>query len=226
MNFIAKQKSLTAGQRKEAKTAAKLLKTGKLADQGTPSWFKKSVSLGADSDATSVANIKAGIKGMEAINDARKGVKARSLRVSPIMLAISMIDADYQKKGEIAHPHFYDYANNLENIAAGGDPIRLWMREKSAWQYDVKKSPSIAKDEYHPNWHSKAYSEAVLGTNGYQEAGHYTNLINRDHRAMGAAHMTNNSKYDYVDVMNATSENGKNALSMSQYKKLVNKWLK
>ncbi|WP_236629323.1 MULTISPECIES: hypothetical protein [Lactobacillus] len=87
----------------------------------------------------------------------------------------------------------------------------------------MKKTPALKKYEFHTNWKSTAYTDAVQGTNGYKLAWHYTNLLNRDHRSMGMAHMTHND-YGYIDSFNASSY-GKGSISLSQYKKLVNQWL-
>ncbi|NRO02262.1 hypothetical protein IMAU30109_01208 [Lactobacillus helveticus] len=91
MSFLASQKSLSAAQRSEARTAAKLLRTGSLSSQSAPSWFNKYVKLGAAKDATSAANLKASIQDLENANSARAKVGSRRLKVSPILTAISMM---------------------------------------------------------------------------------------------------------------------------------------
>ncbi|WP_236629324.1 MULTISPECIES: SLAP domain-containing protein [Lactobacillus] len=129
MDYLVKSSSLSKTQRKEAKTAAKMLKTGKLNSKGAPSWFSKYVNLGAKDDSTSVANIKAGLKGLEEVNQARAKAGSKALKVSPVLMAISLIDADYQKQGGINHPAYYQYHGSLENLSAGEDPIQIWMAE-------------------------------------------------------------------------------------------------
>jgi hypothetical protein len=224
MSFLASQKSLSAAQRSEARTAAKLLRTGSLSSQSAPSWFNKYVKLGAAKDATSAANLKASIQDLENANSARAKVGSRRLKVSPILTAISMIDADYQKQGGVHHPQYYKYEDSLESISAGSEPITIWMTEKNNWKEDVRKNSSLKSLEFHPNWDNQAYTDAVMGAHGYKVAGHYTNLVNRNHRIMGMAHMTDNN-YGYADVYNASSKNNKGSLTLGQYKSLVNRWL-
>nr|WP_254261655.1 CAP domain-containing protein [Lactobacillus helveticus] len=161
---------------------------------------------------------------MENANSARAKVGSRRLKVSPILTAISMIDADYQKQGGVHHPQYYKYEDSLENISAGSEPITIWMTEKNNWKEDVRKNSSLKSLEFHPNWDNQAYTDAVMGAHGYKVAGHYTNLVNRNHRIMGMAHMTDNN-YGYADVYNTSSKNNKGSLTLEQYNSLVNKWL-
>lgn len=95
---------IPVSRRSEARTAAKLLRTGNLSSQSAPSWFNKYVKLGAAKDATSATNLKASIQDLENANSARAKVGSRRLKVSPILTAISMIDADYQKQGGVQSP--------------------------------------------------------------------------------------------------------------------------
>lgn len=189
--------------------------------QSAPSWFNADVSLGAKKDATSASNIKAALTNMEKANRARKQYDVPALKVSPVLVAISMIDADYQKSG-LTHPQYYK--QGLENLAAGAEPVNMWLGEKSNWKWNVKKNPSLAAYEFVPNW-GGVYNYVAMGTNSYKTSGHYLNLLNRTHTVMGMAHMTGNSDYGSVDAFNASSDDPNGALSLSQYKNLVNEWL-
>lgn len=225
MSFIANDNSLTSQQKKAAKTAADILKTGKSANQPAPTWFKKYVNLNSSTDATSSSNIRLSLKSLANVNQTRIAVGEKALKVSLPLIAISMIDADYQKRGGLEQPHYYEYNNNLENIAGGTEPIAKWLSEKANWQWDVKKAPDLSPYQFSPNWSNIKYDNAVFGTNGYKTAGHYLNLVNKQHRVMGMAHMTKTS-YGFVDTFNANYKGSSGALSFSQYKKLVTKWLK
>ncbi len=136
-----------------------------------------------------------------------------------------MLDSNYQKRGDLAHPRYYHYADNLENLAAGDSPVKLWMSEKADWNWNVQKTPSLARYEYSPNWNSNAYKNTVLGTNGYKLSDHYTNIVNKQHWVIGMAHMTQNSPYRYVDAYNATNKDAKSAISLAKYKSLIKQWL-
>ena len=228
MDFMANDSSLTTAQRQEAQKAATLLRTGKIdnqAQKGAPSWFNTYVKLGGKDDATSNVNIKASLQSLANANKERKRAGVGELKISPTSTAISMIDADYQKQGSLNHPGFYGYHFNLENLSAGAEPISNWMTEKVAWEWNVKKSPSLAPYEFTPNWEDPVYNQAVLGTNGYRMAGHYTNLLNKGHRVMGMAHMTQ-TPYGAADAFNATSEGEDGAITLAQYKAIVKEWLK
>lgn len=225
MDFIAKKGHLTAAQKSEAKKAAKMLRTGELGNQTAPSWFKTYVSLSDADDATSSSNVVATIANLEQVNKERAAIGKKKLKISLISTAISMIDCDYQKRDSLVHPQYYKHAGNIENLAAGSDPVSMWMNEKANWQWDVQKSPSLARYQFSPNWNSAAYNHAVLGTNGYKTVGHYTNIVNKKHRVMGMAHMTKNPTYGYADAYNATSKGAKSAITLAKYKSLVNKWL-
>lgn len=225
MDFIAKKKALTSAQKNEAKKAAKLLKTGKLGATAAPSWFTTSVKLGSPDDATSAANIAASLPNLISINQKRAKLGEKRLKISLISTAISMIDSDYQKRGGLAHPQYYHYAGNLENLAAGSNPVTMWLNEKANWKWDVKKTPSLARYQFSPNWSNAKYTHAVLGTNGYKTAGHYTNIVNKKHRVMGMAHMTQSPDYGYVDAYNATNKGTKSAITLTKYRALVKEWL-
>lgn len=180
MDFIANNPSLTSAQRQEAQKAANLLRTGIIDDQVqkvAPSWFNTYINLGGKNDATSSANIQASLQSLERVNKERTTAGVRSLKISPISTAISMIDADYQKQGFLNHPKFYGYRQNLENLSAGSEAISNWMTEQEDWQWNVKKNPSLAPYEFSPNWQDLPYTQAVLDSNGYRTAGHhYTNF--------------------------------------------------
>lgn len=225
MDFIAKKKSLTSAQKNEAKKAAKLLRTGKLGATAAPSWFTTTVKLGSPDDATSAANIAASLPNLTSLNQKRAKLGEKRLKISLISTAISMIDSDYQKRGGLAHPQYYHYAGNLENLAAGGNPVTMWLGEKANWKWDVKKTPSLARYQFAPNWSNKKYTHAVLGANGYKTAGHYTNVVNKNHRVMGMAHMTQSPDYGYVDAYNATNKGAKSAIALTKYRALVKEWL-
>ncbi|WP_233553586.1 CAP domain-containing protein [Lactobacillus sp. ESL0228] len=225
MIFIANDNSLTVKQRQAAKNAANLLKTGKSNNQPAPSWFKKYVDLTSPQDATNSSNIRVSLKNLAKVNQARTAIGEKALKVSLPLIAISMIDADYQKRGGLTQPHYYEYTNNLENIAGGTEPVAKWLSEEINWKWDVKKTPSLAPNEFSPNWSNIKYDNAVFGTNGYRTAGHYLNLVNKQHRVMGMAHMTK-SNYGFVDILNANYKDSSSAISFNQYKKLVTKWLK
>lgn len=152
MDFIANNPSLTSAQRQEAQKAANLLRTGIIDDQVqkvAPSWFNTYVNLGDKNDATSSANIQASLQSLERVNKERTTAGVRSLKISPISTAISMIDADYQKQGFLNHPKFYGYRQNLENLSAGSEAISNWMTEQEDWQWNVKKNPSLAPMNFH-----------------------------------------------------------------------------
>lgn len=227
MDFIANDSSLTSIQKQEAQKAAKLLRTGIIDGQpqkAAPSWFNTYVSLGSKNDATSSANIVASLQSLANVNKERTAIGVGELKISPTSTAISMIDADYQKQGSLNHPGFYGYRHNLENLSAGSEPVSNWMTEQEDWQWNVKKNPSLAPYEFSPNWWDSVYTQAVLGTNGYRTAGHYTNLVNKEHRVMGMAHMTQ-TPYGGVDAFNATSQGEDGAITLTQYKNLIKQWL-
>lgn len=222
MNYLAASGSLTKAQRKSAKDAAALLKNGKFGHYRRPSWFKSAVSLGSPKDATSSANIKAALPFLRAVNRTRSKVGARSLKVSPLLMATAMLNADYQKNDNRQHSHFFKKFG-LENLAFGEGPIQLWMAERKAWQYDVRKSPSLKKAQYHPSW-SATYDKAVIGTNGFKMTGHYLNLVNKRHRVMGWAHMTDyDPRFGSVDSFMAADKGA--GMSVAKYASLVNAWL-
>lgn len=59
MTYLSKNKSLTKGQRSSARSAVKLLKTGRLGKKPKASWYNEYVDLHSNDDATSAKNIKA-----------------------------------------------------------------------------------------------------------------------------------------------------------------------
>lgn len=232
MDFISSDTSLTSAQREEAQKAANLLRTGEIVDHtptgdkswGKPSWFDECVSLGDKSDSTNALNIKATLISLERVNKERAAVGINELKVSPTSTAISMIDADYQKKFEFDHPLHYGYRFNRENLSLGsGEPVGMWMTEKNDWLWNVNKNPSLAPFEFSPNWRDKDYDDAILGLNGYKTAGHYTNLVDKTYRVMGLARIID-IEFNYGSY-NATSQGEDGAISVAQYKNLVNEWL-
>ncbi len=227
MDFIANDASLTSSQRQEAQKAAVLLRTGKIDDQAqkdAPSWFNECVDLGAEKDATNSANILVSIQGLSNVNKVRTEAGVGELKVSPTSLVISMIDADYQKTHEFDHPLFYGYHFNRENLALGGEPVSIWMTEKADWEWDVQKSPNLAPYEFTPNWKALDYQDAVQGLRGFKTAGHYTNLVDRTYRVMGLARIKD-IELDYT-AYNATSQGEDGAITLEQYKAIVDQWLK
>ncbi|CAM3156359.1 Cysteine-rich secretory protein family protein [Lactobacillus bombicola] len=224
MDFLSTNNSLTAAQKAAAKTAATLLRTGKLGNKSAPVWFKTYVDLNSAKDATSISNIQATLKNLSNVNKVRAQLKEKQLRISPILTALSMIDADYQKHGTLTEPQYYEYTNNLENLASGTDPVKKWLSEQANWKANVTKTPSLAPYEFSPNWKNNKYGYAVYGANGYKESGHYLNLVNKNHCIMGMAHMIPNSK-GYVDVFNAADTGTASSLKVSEYKKLITEWL-
>lgn len=223
MDYLAKSKSLTKAQKESAKKAALLLKSGRVDHLRRPSWFRKDVSLTSAKDATSKANIKAALPFLQQVNSTRSKVGARSLKVSPLLMATAMLNADYQKSAKGKHSgHFKKLG--LENLAFGEGPIDLWMSEKKAWRADVKKDSALKKDQFRPDWSSKAYDHAAIGSNGFKMAGHYLNLVNRKHRIMGWAHMTDyDPAYGSADSFMAADKGA--GLSVAKYTSLVNAWL-
>lgn len=233
MDFIANDASLTSAQREEAQKAANLLRTGEIVDHaptgdqswGKPSWFDKCVSLGEKSDSTNALNIKATLNSLERVNKERAAVGINELKVSPTSTAISMLDADYLKKFDFDHPLHYGYHFNRENLALGsGEPVGMWMTEKTDWLWNVKKNPSLAPFEFTSNWSDKDYDDAILGLNGYKTAGHYTNLVDKTYRVMGLARIIDIT-FNYSSY-NATAQGEDGAITVAQYKRLVTEWLK
>lgn len=222
MTYLSKNKSLTKGQRSSARSAVKLLKTGRLGKKPKASWYNEYVDLHSNDDATSAKNIKAVLPYLNSVNRARRSEGVRSLKVSPLLTAASMLNADYQKRGGLKHTHYFK-SIGLENIATqsmGLDPVDTWFSEKKSWNYDVKKNHSLKPAKYSPTW-TATYDAAVEGTNGYKMAGHYLNLINRNYRVMGFANVSNTG-YGNADSYLGSSKGA--GISVAKYKALVNAW--
>lgn len=223
MTYLSKNKSLTSAQRNAAKQAKKLITTGRTAKKGAPSWYHQYVNLNSEKDATSASNIKKALPYFAQVNSARRSEGARSLKVSPLLTAAAMLNADYQKRNGLKHSHYFKFLG-LENLAAQSDglnPIDNWMQEKKNWEYDVKKTPALKKYKYYPVWNS-LYDKAAMGVNGYKEVGHYLNLIDKSHRVMGFANMTDTS-FENADSFMGSSKGA--GIPVAKYTKLVNEWL-
>ncbi len=223
MTYLSKSKSLSKSQRSSASTAAHLLKTGRLGKKAAPSWYKEYVNLNAEKDATSSANIKAVLPYLSEVNSARHQEGAHSLKVSPVLMAASMLNADYQKRGGLKHSHYFKFLGleNLSTQSASLDPVQNWLEEKKNWEFDTKKNPSLKKNKYVPVWNS-TYDAVVMGSNGYKTAGHYLNLINKKYRVMGFGNV---SDTDYGNVDSFMGSNKGAGISVGKYKTLVNAWL-
>lgn len=108
------------------------MKTGRLGKKSKASWYNRYVDLHSKDDATSAENIKAALPYFSRVNSVRKNEGVRSLRVSPLLTAASMLNADYQKRGGLKHTHYFK-SIGLENIATqsvGLDPVDTWLTEK------------------------------------------------------------------------------------------------
>lgn len=219
MSYLANNSSLSESQRNNAIQAATLIKTGTISGQSAPSWFSKDVSLTSRNDATSAQNIKASLAVLTKMNQVRRQYGLPEFKVSPVTTAIAMIDADYQKQAGLAHPSYYQYGSSSENLASGGDAVKMWMGEKADWQYNVKRNPSLAPYEHQSAW-TNEYLAALAGQNGYRTAGHYLNMVNQDSNLVGVG------VWSGVTAADFDSNDSSTGLTVTQYSALVNEWLK
>lgn len=202
MNWLASNKSLSASQKKAANQATDILK-----GQGAPHWYSSYVKLGKDGDATSPDNLKDTLSFYGRVNRIRKEYHVRQAKVSLPMVATAMVDADYQRKGGLAHPGF----GKTENLAAGTDAINLWMSEKKSWDRYVKKHPG-----------QKITDPSDTAYNNSQ-AGHYLNLIAANNTAMGFGYFKGG---EYGDATAYDADDGKSSdLPVATYIRLANEWL-
>lgn len=186
---IANDSSASAAQKKDAERAYALLE----GQEDKPSWYDSYVSLGSDTDATSLANFYQTLPYYDQFEKIRRANSLNTPEVSLEQIAVSMLDADYSS-------HIFDHANNDnstgENLAWGSpdNPNSAWMAEEQTWNSAVAQDHSLAR------YKNDAYGLYQKDNNLYMQVGHYLNLINPAMEGYGYALNTRNDStacFDY-----------------------------
>lgn len=204
MHWLSTNKDLNSAQKNGARTAAQTL----MGHGNVPSWFNKYVKLGQSGDATSKESLAQTLPLYNRLNKIRRGYNVKSAKVSLPMIAYAMINADYQKQGGLQHAHYYKVT---ENLAAGTDPLKVWMNEKPLWVKYAKKHPG-----------EKATNTSMTAWNNSQ-AGHYLNLIDHNSTGVGFGYLKGGNMGN-VTAFDAQKANA-SAISASKFIKLANKWI-
>lgn len=156
----------------------------------------KYTEVGAENDATSLANFKKAIamvktgNALRTTDDNFKGLNP--LKVSAEMFAISQVQVNQMAKTEYGHTRLY---NVSENIAVGyDDPYVGWYtEEKAVYDYLQKKGWDIndIRDSQGNYIDLDKANEIVEALNfpdiRWVQVGHYTNMLNSKYNVTGTA---------------------------------------
>lgn len=180
-DYLAKNRHLSRRVRANADKAEKIV-TGK---SNRPKWYAKAVKLGANGDASSLADLKTSLHFLDQINSARRANHKKSIGIGLVPTAYSVLNADYQKLVGMGHSGLLVPSSfSSENIAGDpNNPIGQWTEEASIWKKMVSR---------HPSWKyaiNDSYKFYKTHPSDYEKVGHYLNLINPSIKSFGLARL-------------------------------------
>lgn len=136
--------------------------------------YLSSVKLNQNGDATTLANLKTGVRLVERVNSFRQGKGLSAVKVSDFDMAAAAADADYSKDVQDHARQFNSYENlSWIPFAIGGDAavqsaVTLWTNEETLYRQLLTQYPQRA------NWSAGQWASADLAN--YERIGHYLNM--------------------------------------------------
>ena len=170
--------------------------------------------LGAENDATSLDYVINSISYLKEFNKIRANENLPELKVSMVLMAISQVNANWQKDeaqiGNVAHASVYSTGEN------------------AAWGYgdaETKTSPFTAWYNLEKAWYSN-------GITDWHKIGHYKNIVSQAYAYTGYAHIeegaygsTDIQEFDHIYGQEGAASENDRVMSVEEFEKSLNQYV-